>query len=116
MGCVVLGGVGLVVPGLPATVFFIAAAAAFSRSSPRLERWLLDLRVVGPLVRDYRAGRGMPRRAKAVAVTMIAVSVGLSTLAFERPLARLALVLLGAVGVLAVLRVRGREPGLPEAS
>ena len=114
MGCVVLGGIGLAVPGLPATVFFIAAAAAFSLSSPRLERWLLDLRLVGPLVRDYRAGRGMPRRAKVVAVAMIVVSVGLSTLAFEGPLARIALVLLGAAGVVAVLRVRGRVPGASE--
>jgi uncharacterized membrane protein YbaN (DUF454 family) len=110
MGCVVLGGIGLAVPGLPGTVFFIAAAAAFARSSPRLERWLLDLRVVGPLVRDHRAGLGMPRRAKVVAVTMIVVSVGISALVLERPLVRIVVVVLGAVGVAAVLRVRGRPP------
>ena len=34
---VALGGVGMVVPGLPTTVFFIVAAWAFARSSPRLE-------------------------------------------------------------------------------
>ena len=45
LGCVAIGmgGVGLVLPGLPATVFFIVAAWAFARSSPRLERWVLDL-------------------------------------------------------------------------
>ena len=32
-----LGGLGIVVPGLPTTIFFIAAAACFSKSSPRLE-------------------------------------------------------------------------------
>ena len=32
---VAVGGIGIVVPGLPTTVFFIMAAACFTRSSPR---------------------------------------------------------------------------------
>src|SRR4029450_10740469 len=40
---VALGAVGIVVPGLPTTVFFIIAAWCFSHSSPRLERWGLHL-------------------------------------------------------------------------
>ena len=69
---VALGGIGIVVPGLPTTVFFIIAAWCFSRSSPRFEQWVLDLPKIGPMVRDHRAGLGMPRRAKAWAVgTMV---------------------------------------------
>jgi uncharacterized membrane protein YbaN (DUF454 family) len=68
---VVVGGVGLFVPGLPSTGFFVAAAWCFSRSSRRLERWLLGLPVVGGLVQDYRAGLGMPRRSKTVAVVIM---------------------------------------------
>ncbi len=68
-----LGGIGIVVPGLPTTVFFIIAASCFTRSSPRLERWVLNLPRVGPLVRDYRAGLGMPRRAKIVAIVSMSV-------------------------------------------
>lgn len=75
--CVALGGLGLVVPGLPATIFFIGAAACFSRSHPGLERWVLGLPRIGPVVRDYRAGLGMPRRAKYWAIGSI---VGFSTL------------------------------------
>lgn len=70
---VAAGGIGVIVPGLPTTVFFILAAACFARSNPRFERWVLDLPKVGPMVRDHRAGLGMPRRAKVVAVTMILV-------------------------------------------
>jgi uncharacterized membrane protein YbaN (DUF454 family) len=77
---VAVGAVGLVLPGLPSTVFFVAAAWCFSRSSRRLERWMLGLPVVGRLIQDYRAGLGMPRRSKIVAVgimwTAITVSAG----------------------------------------
>ncbi|MXZ86242.1 MAG: DUF454 domain-containing protein [Acidimicrobiia bacterium] len=77
--CVGLGALGVIVPGLPSTIFFIMAAAAFSRSSERMERWVLNLPGVGKLVADYRSGLGMPWRAKVIAGSMIVVAVGLST-------------------------------------
>ena len=64
--CVALGFIGAVLPVMPSTVFFIAAAACFARSSPRFEAWVLNLPGVGPLVRDYRAGTGMPRRVRSL--------------------------------------------------
>ncbi len=79
LACVAVGAIGVIVPGLPSTVFFIMAAAAFSRSSERLERWVLGLPGVGKLVADYRDGLGMPWRAKVIAGTMITVAVGISS-------------------------------------
>ena len=106
-----IGAVGIVVPGLPSTIFFILAAAAFSRSSPRLERWLLGLPGIGPLVRDYRAGLGMRRRAKIAACSMIAVAVGLSTgLLIDGWTPRAIVLAAGAVGVAYITwRVPTRE-------
>ena len=65
-------------PGLPTTVFFVIAAACFSRSSPRFEQWVLTRPGIGPMVRDYRAGLGMPRRAKVAAITCIVVVCSIS--------------------------------------
>jgi len=73
-----VGTIGVIVPGLPTTVFFVVAAASFSRSSPRFEQWVLDRPGVGPLVRDYRAGLGMPRTAKVAAITSVATVCSLS--------------------------------------
>jgi len=113
---VAVGAIGIVVPGLPTTVCFIVAAWCFSRSSHRLERWVLDLPRIGPMVRDHRAGLGMPRRAKAMAVSMIVVTVGLSvTVAIDSWPTRLVVLALGAVGVVYITaRVPTRERVLQE--
>jgi uncharacterized membrane protein YbaN (DUF454 family) len=104
---VAIGSIGIVVPGLPTTVFFIVAAACFARSSPRFEQWVLNLPKVGPMVRDHRAGLGMPRRAKAVAIGMILVACTLSSLALGSPL--LAGIVMGA-GLVGVWYVGWRVP------
>lgn len=108
---VALGAIGVIVPGLPTTVFFIVAAACFARCNPRFERWVLDLPRIGPLVRDHRAGLGMPRRAKVLAVTMILAAAGASgVLAIDNRAAGATVIALGLVGASYVLfRVPTRE-------
>jgi uncharacterized protein len=116
--CVALGGIGIVVPGLPTTVFFIGAAACFSKSSPRLEAWVLDLKGIGPMVRDHRAGLGMPRRAKAVATAFMVLFVGLAVaFALEHPAARAVVAVAAVVGLAYIWwRVPTREAVLAERS
>ena len=94
-----LAVIGIVVPGLPTTGFFVLAASCFARSSPRFERWVLGLPTVGPMVRDYRAGLGMPRRAKAFAVGSIVIAVSLSAVLALDGAWRVVVIGLGLVGV-----------------
>lgn len=79
-----IGAIGIVVPGLPTTGFFIVAAWCFGRSNPRFEQWVLGLPHIGPLVRDHRAGLGMPRRAKRLAITMMWAAIAVSALTLRR--------------------------------
>ncbi len=97
---VAVGSIGIVVPGLPTTVFFVLAAACFSRSSPRFEQWVLTRPGIGPMVRDYRAGLGMPRRAKVAAITCIVVVCSISVgLLVDAWWLRISIAALGLVGV-----------------
>lgn len=105
-----LGGLGIVVPGLPTTVFFVLAAACFARSSPRFERWVLGLRTIGPMVRDHRAGLGMPRRAKVLAIAMMLAACGVSAVTLGSPVAATVVLVAGLVGTWYVsVRVPTRE-------
>lgn len=115
---VAVGGVGIVVPGLPSTVFFIVAAWCFARSSPRFEAWVLSLPTVGPLVRDHRAGLGMPRRAKVLAIAMIVVFSSLSAWSlWHRRVPAVLVIVAAAVGVAYLLwRVPTREQVLAAES
>lgn len=71
-----LGVIGIVLPGLPTTPFVLLAAWAAARGSRRLHGWLRVHRVFGPMIRDWQASGAVSRRAKwAATVTMAACAV-----------------------------------------
>ena len=65
------GIVGIFLPLLPTTPFVLLAAFCFSRGSQRCETWLLQHPRFGPMVRDWRANRAVPLRAKQLATLMM---------------------------------------------
>lgn len=90
-----LGLIGAFVPLMPTTVFLILAAACFTRSSPRLEHWLLNHPRFGPGLRSWRAQGAIPHVGKIAACTGMAVGYAVFLLA-GRPASWLAaLVALG---------------------
>jgi uncharacterized membrane protein YbaN (DUF454 family) len=109
--CVVLGFIGVFVPGLPTTVFLLVAVWCFYRSSERAHVWLLEHRILGPYVRDFSSGKGMPVRAKVFAVAVMWLACGTSAWFFVPVMWAKVLVLSCAViGTVAVLRVPTRAP------
>jgi uncharacterized membrane protein YbaN (DUF454 family) len=70
-----LGMAGIFLPLLPTTVFFLAAAACFVRSSDRLYRWLLKNKLTGSYITHYREGNGIPARAKAVSIGLLWITL-----------------------------------------
>jgi uncharacterized protein len=81
--CVGLGYLGVIVPGMPSTIFFICAVWAFKRSSPRFENWLLNHRVFGPTLRDWDEHRAIRMTTKVVAISVMLLC-SLSSLFFVK--------------------------------
>jgi uncharacterized membrane protein YbaN (DUF454 family) len=80
--CVALGVIGAFLPLMPTTVFLLAAAWAFSRSSERWHRWLREHARFGESVRAWEEHHAMPRRAKRIAFAALAASYALTAYVF----------------------------------
>ena len=94
---------GIFIPLLPTTPFLLAAAACYARGSPRLYRWLLNNKIFGVYIKDWREGRGIPLKSKVVAIILLYLSVGYSVIFFIKfPLAKVILALM-AIGVSAFI-------------
>lgn len=96
---IVAGAVGLFLPLVPTVPFLLLAAACFARSSVRFHTWLIEHNHLGPLVRDYLNGGGIPLKAKQMAIGMVWVSFPTSAFLFV-PVTWLKIVLLAvATGI-----------------
>lgn len=95
----IIGAIGLVVPGLPTTVFVLLAAWCAARGSPRFHAWLLSHRVFGSLIRDWQDGGRVSRRSKRAAAIAMAVCAVLLVLTVSVPWA------LAGCGVMLVVLV-----------
>jgi uncharacterized protein len=72
-----LGLIGVVVPGMPTTVFLIAALWAFSKSSERFRLWLWNHPRFGFTIRNWHEHKVIPFRAKIMATSMMVISFAL---------------------------------------
>ena len=107
----VLGIIGIALPGLPTTPFILLAAACYAKASPRLHQWLLKHRWFGPMLRDWESDRSLTRRTKTIAVASMLIMVSFSIWTFQgRPTVQMVLLVTGAIGAFVVLRIPTRKP------
>jgi uncharacterized membrane protein YbaN (DUF454 family) len=66
--------IGILLPGLPTTVFLILAAWAASKGWPKMDVWLLNHPKYGESLRLWRAEGSVPRKVKYMASAMMLLS------------------------------------------
>ena len=72
--CLILGLIGIVVPGMPTTVFILLVGYFWARSSRRFYAWLLAHRLFGRMIINWQTHRAIPRFAKYLAWSMMSLS------------------------------------------
>jgi hypothetical protein len=114
---ILIGGVaGYVVPGLPGTPLLLVAAWLFSMSNERLYRWMTTNRWFGQTIADYRAGLGISRRVKSIALGSMAIVVPLSVVfGVSNWLIRSLIIALALSGVVFIVTRPTRESVLENA-
>lgn len=102
------GVIGIVLPLLPTTPFVILAAFAFSKSSPRLHRFLAEHPRFGPIIADWSAHGAIAPRYKALAVSMMLAALALSLwLAVPQRVLLLQLICMGGAAFFVLSRPNG---------
>lgn len=76
--CVAIGAVGVVVPGLPTTIFLIIATWCFAKSCPWMEDKLVRNRFFAPVLAYVDRTAPIPLRTKVTAIAAMWSCVGLS--------------------------------------
>src|SRR5690606_22738122 len=101
---VVLGVIGIFLPVLPTTPFLLLAAACFARSSPRFYAWLVGHPRLGPWIRDYLDGQGIPLKGKIYTLILMWLSILFACWVVNLPFARIAMLTSAVLVTIYILR------------
>ena len=100
---VILGIIGIFIPGLPTTPFLLLSSWLFYKSSGRLHNWLHGS-VLGKYIRRYEERRGMTLGAKFFSIACMWTMISISAFGvIENGHIRLLLLILGGIGTASVL-------------
>ena len=112
-GFLVVGLVGVFLPVLPTTPFLLVAAACYARASRRFYNALLNSRLFGPAILEWREHRAIAWRTKLTALALLTLTLATSIVFFiQDPWLRLALVLVGLILGAWLYRIPSRDaPG-----
>ena len=104
LGCstVILGAVGVVVPGLPTTPLVLLASWCFYKSSPPLQAWLLQS-FLGKYIREYKDKGGITTHKRIYIILLMAAMVTVSTVFFiHNTIIRMIVAIAGLIGCIVV--------------
>lgn len=75
-----IGILGMFLPLLPTTIFFILAAWCYARSSEKFYHWLHNNKYFGKYLSNYRRGNGMTVKSKVISLSILWAGIGYSAL------------------------------------
>lgn len=101
---VILGIVGIFVPGLPTTPFLLLSSWLFYKSSKRLHDRLHRSKWLGEYIRRYESGKGVSLLSKLISIGCMWIMVCISAFVMiENNHLRILLLVLGLIGTGSIL-------------
>lgn len=103
-----IGLIGIIIPGLPTTPLMILAAACFAKSSQRFYDWIINNKIFGKHVKNYREGKGIPSKSKKVIIptlwffVIFAILIGIPQ---HLIYAKIATFILAIIGTIFIIRI-----------
>ena len=70
-----IGIIGIFLPVLPTTPFLLLAAACYAKSSDRFYNRLLNNKIFGSYIKNYREGKGISLKAKVLSISLLALTI-----------------------------------------
>jgi uncharacterized membrane protein YbaN (DUF454 family) len=67
--------VGLITPGIPYSIFVVAAAYCFAKGSPKMHAWLYNHKLFGPFLTNWNTKRVFPHKMKYFMLAMMTSSL-----------------------------------------
>lgn len=93
----VLAVLGIFLPILPTTPFLILSAFLYAKSSSKFYNWIMNHRLFGPSLRDWKNHRSVSKKSKILAIAMILATFSIS-IVFVVPIIAIK-ILLGVIGI-----------------
>lgn len=89
LGCisVIVGTLGIILPGLPTTPLLLLAAWCFAQSSDKFHNWLCEHKILGKYIREYQKTGGVRLSIKIIAISFMWAGFGLAFLKVENTIA-----------------------------
>lgn len=105
----IIGLIGIIIPGLPTTPLMILAAACFAKSNQKFYDWIINNKLFGHHVKNYREGKGIPKKSKPIILTtlwgfvLFAVFIAIPNSA--PPISKISTLILAIIGTVFILKI-----------
>ncbi len=107
--CLIFGVIGIFFPILPTTPFLLLAATCYARSSESAYNWLLNNKIFGKYIRDYRDGKGLPLKVKIITITLLWITILISLIFIKIFWVQILLIIIAIIVSIHVALIRPKK-------
>lgn len=104
--CIGLAVIGIILPVMPTTIFVILAAYFFAKGSKRFHDWLLQNKVFGTYLSNYRDGKGMSIGSKIFSISFLWVGIVFSILMIDSVWIRVVLLAIAIAVTIHIYKIK----------